>query len=214
MTEIVICKPQQLLRDHNMETISSSNFFVENGWEELFEQKDNYVASEHRKLADLREKPKWLTFAPLSDQGYPAKSQSCVTKSCLTSFMMGNVRRCRRESDQAETEQTLSFIHRPAKPWTTIVWETGITHWALKMKTMLKGLNVTVKLKDKQHLSLQWQQYHVTLNKLCENRFTGSCPKLTPPLIRKHTNIMMWRGKLNPWDWIIFGMKTKRFFKS
>lgn len=56
---------------------------------------------------------------------------------------------------------------------------------------MLKGLNITVDLKDKQNPSLQWYWYYVTFNKLCENRFTGSCPKLMPPLIRKHTNIMI-----------------------
>jgi len=82
------------------------------------------------------------------------------------------------------------------------------------MKTMLKGLDVTAKLKDKQCLSLQWHQYYVTLNKLCENRFTGSFPKFIPPLIRKHANIMIWRRKLNPQDWIIFRTQTKRFFKS
>lgn len=82
------------------------------------------------------------------------------------------------------------------------------------MKTTLKGPDVNVKLKDKQHLSLQWHEYHVTLNKLCENRLTGSCPKLIPPFIRKHANIMIWRRKLNPQDWIIFRIKTKRFFKS
>lgn len=56
---------------------------------------------------------------------------------------------------------------------------------------MLKGLNVTAELKDKQNPSLQRHQYYVTFNKLCENRFTGSCPKLMPPLIRKHANIMI-----------------------
>lgn len=57
MIEKVIHKPQQLLRDHNTETINFSDFFVENGREQSFEQKDNYLAFEHRKLADLRENP-------------------------------------------------------------------------------------------------------------------------------------------------------------
>lgn len=39
MIEIVIHKPQQLLRDHNTETINSSDFFVENGQEQSFEQR-------------------------------------------------------------------------------------------------------------------------------------------------------------------------------
>lgn len=63
------------------------------------------------------------------------------------------------------------------------------------MKTTLQELDIIEKLKDKQHLSLQWHHYRVTLNKLCENRFTGSCPKLILPLIRKHANIMIWRRK-------------------
>ena len=60
MIEKVIHKPQQPLRDHNMETINSSDFFVENGREQSFEQKDIYLAFEHRKLADLRENPNGL----------------------------------------------------------------------------------------------------------------------------------------------------------
>lgn len=188
---------------------------MENGHEWPLEQKDNYLSSEQRKLADWRANPhnlqahaKLLLLCPTKT--IQQRADPALPKATWLCWMMGMTRRCKRESGKI----ALSFIHRPANPWTTVVWETRITHGALKMKTVLKGLNVTGKLKDKQHLSLQWHQYHVTPNKLCEKGFTGSYPKLIPALIRKHANRTIWRRKLNSQDWIIFRIKTKRSFKS
>lgn len=55
MIEKVAHRPHQLLREHKTETINPSEFFVENRWEQSFEQKHNNLACEHGMLADLRE---------------------------------------------------------------------------------------------------------------------------------------------------------------
>lgn len=112
MIEIVVHKPQQLLRDHNTETINSSDFFVENGREQSFEQKDNYLASEHRKLADLRENPNYLQdpaklLLLCPTEATQQRTHLALLKATWLHWMMGTLRRCRKGSNQAEREQNL-----------------------------------------------------------------------------------------------------------